>query len=362
LKLGAYKLRLKHISRITLLVLILPLFINGCITLGSDDDSYGSLSEAMDKSSDDYEGERTVSSSSRKIKSEYSHKEKIDAIREEATTRKDDYWEHMDSKRVPVIISTKDPSLRLDNNQSVPADSTAPKKVDDDLFSNIKFDFARRDSLMIEKIKQEERESQYKVKVGKSGEENRILIPDPPERYDTSLTLHGSMGQLFNSKFEGYEEYGIGLRWFIFDKRTVNGCFSVGFTNVSRDRKIYNSVKKDVEIVNIEGSTSYFFGKEHTFANPFYELGFGYTYKFWNYKNPISVNGSHDPIKSDRLDGFTLSAGVGLLLFQPYKHNLELKVVPGAKLWVDKTREDFDNDLFKSFSFLKLELVYGLGL
>lgn len=356
-------MKLDPIYKLALLIFVVPILMTGCFTLSSGDDSNGSLSDAMEHASDDYEGDRTVTPQrGNRFSSEDSHDDKINNSRANSSSANEECVENRGSRNRAVNPSTTFPELNLQYASATPPDSTDSTQAEVDPLGKIEFNIARHDSLMIEKIKQEELEAKYEVKVTKSGEEKLILIPEPPERYDLSFTLQSSRGQLFNSKFEGYSEFGIGFRSFLTNKRTINGSFSVGFTKVNKDRKIYNSVKPDVEIVNLEFSTSYFMGKKHTFANPFYKLGAGYTFKFWNYRNPIIVEGEDDPIEKDRVSGMTLYAGVGVLLFQTNKHNLEIQLTPGCKFWHDMTGHDFENDVFKSYSFLKLGLVLGFGI
>jgi hypothetical protein len=68
-----------------------------------------------------------------------------------------------------------------------------------------------------------------------------------------------------------------------------------------------------------------------------------------------------EKITSDYLGGINAFVGTGFQLFQTAPVRCNLEVVPGIYFWGLQTAEDFDNDIFDPMPYLNLRLSFNFG-
>ena len=112
-----------------------------------------------------------------------------------------------------------------------------------------------------------------------------------------------------------------------------------------------------------------YFTPDHTFAGIFVPVDFVVKSVFWKYKNDVfsRVYNEHgdylytDSISSDGLWGVSLGSGIGLSLIQTRWFRLTGEASCGATLYGFRTHEGFSNDVFAGdlFAQIAVEIVFG---
>jgi hypothetical protein len=322
------------------IIICFIIIINGCSTskLANENRSRGSLTEAIKKSSDDYEGER-------KVNSDFENSNSDNPFQKSQSNSTDTQPLYQSST---TNHSTNSDFINSGTNLS----SERKPTVNDELFQNIDFNKSHNDSLLVEKIKEEELKGEYK---------HREVMRDY-----VFFNINAKSGSLHSDSFYGYNQLGLGLFGFISDKRSIQIDFNIGHSNIQETSELSKSLKTGVDFIDIYLSTKRFYSKDHTFLSPFFCVGFGWSWMFWKYKNPIEVieNSNPELIKSDFLSGLDVFAGFGAKLFQAYPFNLSFQLTPGVKIWNDETHKDFENDYFDPITYLiiSLQLEFKTGL
>ena len=108
-------------------------------------------------------------------------------------------------------------------------------------------------------------------------------------------------------------------------------------------------------LLNLGLRYKYFTTPHHTLFGHYFILGLSYTHLSWSYENSIVVDG--DLINNDSLDGIELFGGMGVNLLQTDNLQLGLEAIPSMTLWLAKTSEGFDNDVFDNFYTIKIRLT-----
>lgn len=138
-----------------------------------------------------------------------------------------------------------------------------------------------------------------------------------------------------------------------------------GWAPVEESSELRNSLKKNVVILSFGLGAKYYLTRQHTFLGNYLLGGLNFSFMFWEYKNAITadvyddygnVTGTEE-IHSDNIGGLDIYLGIGFNLAQSSRFQLGLEAVPGILLWDDKTRQGFDNDVFKPAAYAKLKVV-----
>ncbi len=190
----------------------------------------------------------------------------------------------------------------------------------------------------------------------------------PSSRMWLGIRLGG--GTLKAGDFEGIGEFGVSAGSYISDRfyGEVWGFFSS--STLIETAALNKSIKDGVIITGIGLEGKYFLTPSYTFLGPYLLLGMNFSHMSWDYQNAITANKydnsgnviGTDRITSDALSGLDMFVGAGLHLFQFSGFHVGAELAPGLILWSNATSEGFDNDVFKTFFYLKFRVHINFGL
>ena len=92
-----------------------------------------------------------------------------------------------------------------------------------------------------------------------------------------------------------------------------------------------------------------YFNRAHAFISPYFSGNLAYQILFWDYRNPVYVNG--EQVQSDAVEGVGGYAGLGIA----FNRNAHLSFFGepgfGGTAFIDQTVQGFNNDVFDSFGY-----------
>jgi len=98
-----------------------------------------------------------------------------------------------------------------------------------------------------------------------------------------------------------------------------------------------------------EAGVSYrlYFNRAHAFISPYFSANLAYQVLFWDYRNPVFING--EEIQSDALEGVGGYAGLGIAFNRNTHFSFFGEAGFGGTAFLDQTVQGFNNDVFDSF-------------
>lgn len=96
-----------------------------------------------------------------------------------------------------------------------------------------------------------------------------------------------------------------------------------------------------------------YFTPAHTFISPYLCASVAYQVMYWDYRNPVIVNG--DEIKSDALEGVGGYAGFGVAFHRNSHLSLFGEAGFGGTVFLPETTQGFDNDVFSDFGYFMVK-------
>ena len=119
----------------------------------------------------------------------------------------------------------------------------------------------------------------------------------------------------------------------------VNAGYSPARPNARLSRSI-----NGISVLFGDVSVRYLLTPPHTFMGVYLFGGLGYGLQWWDYRD-----GGHDAV-----DGIDIFGGVGVNLVQTNRFRFGLEARPGFIIWMPKTMEGYDNDVFGAMSYVKI--------
>ena len=96
-----------------------------------------------------------------------------------------------------------------------------------------------------------------------------------------------------------------------------------------------------------------YFNRARAFISPYFSANVAYQALFWDYRNPVIING--EQIQSDILEGVGCYAGLGIA----FNRNTHLSFFGeagfGGTAFLDQTVRGFRNDVFDSFGYFTVK-------
>jgi hypothetical protein len=96
-----------------------------------------------------------------------------------------------------------------------------------------------------------------------------------------------------------------------------------------------------------------YFNSPHAFISPYLAVNAAVQALYWDYRNPVYVDG--DQIDSDSLDGFGGYAGLGVAFKRNSHLNFFAEAGVGGTTFVGETVEGFHNDVFSDFGYFSVK-------
>ncbi|MBM3328599.1 MAG: hypothetical protein FJY67_03880 [Calditrichaeota bacterium] len=127
---------------------------------------------------------------------------------------------------------------------------------------------------------------------------------------------------------------------------------------IQKNGLVGGALRGGVGIWQIGMDANFYLTPHYTFVGNYLFLGFQMTGMTWEYRNPIISLG--ETIKSDGLDGFDLSCGLGLNPIQFKYFIIGGELEPGVIVWGGETDEGFSNDVFGPLGYVRFNLIVKL--
>ncbi len=203
--------------------------------------------------------------------------------------------------------------------------------------------------------------------------------PSPPQHFDPEedkeyntgyLGLKIGSGLLNSGDYTGIQNVNLYIAGHINKKTLLKIYLEYAWSPVSHTNQYAYSIKNSVRIISAGIEVKAYTTPPHTFMGLNMFLGVSFkNFMYWKYKNPIiieeTINGGYidrDRITWDILSGNELYIGIGVNIAQFYDVNLGGYISPGLIFWDADTFHDFDNDVFKTFLYIKFGLVIEFKL
>lgn len=290
-----------------LLLCVISFFYFGCSSTEST--RKGKLSDAVEASSDDHQGER-----------------KVDAAYREPNEE--------ENEDIP-------PETNKEPEASENGDSLYTTKSEQKYFTTTKAE--SYDSLAVNELQNE------------AGEK-------------FSIGLFAGTGLLSSSDFYGLTSGGLNLVLPIegfLSELYLSGSYSP----IQETSKLSRSLDEGVSLLEIGVQVRFPTTPEFTFIGHYFFFGFGGSMMLWSYKNPFlaptyDANGNRtgdETIFSDGLNGINLFVGTGIDLTQTLPFHFIAEITPGIILWNNSTHEGFDNNIFSPFVYFQFRLKCNIG-
>ncbi len=100
-------------------------------------------------------------------------------------------------------------------------------------------------------------------------------------------------------------------------------------------------------------SARLYFNRAHAFFSPYFSANLAYQVLFWNYRNPVYVNG--EQVQADAVEGMGGYAGLGLAINRNSHLSFFGEAGFGGTVFVDQTVQGFNNDVFDNFGYFTVK-------
>jgi len=304
--------------RLTLLSLLLSLF--AMLLLDCSSSSHhrrrGKLSDAVEKASDEKEGDR-----------------KVDPEPEER--RRDDYYEEREEYveevvAVPVMVPFVVNEETGDTTFAVLSDAESET----------------------------------------SSPPQTVVSTEKQPKLPIWLSLSGGTGLLKQDEFYGLNHFDISIGTYFSQRGRVEILGGGGWAPIQETSYLGQSLKNSVQMLNIGLALKFYTTPRYTFLGQYFLFGLHYTIMRWEYNNPILADvydeygyviGTEE-ISVDFLDGIGLYGGIGLNLIQSAEFQLGGELSPGVIFWMPETHKGFENDVFDPFLYIKFSIILNIRI
>ncbi len=143
----------------------------------------------------------------------------------------------------------------------------------------------------------------------------------------------------------------------------AGGTIGGNFLRVQDGTYLRNAVGDNMTIINAGVNATWYTTPRYTALGNYFTAGATLSFLIWEYENSLQVTNSgynrewgansDNTVTSDLLSGFEIYGGVGINLIQtPFLH-IGLEAIPGVIFWEQKTSEGFADDTFNAFPYVK---------
>lgn len=174
------------------------------------------------------------------------------------------------------------------------------------------------------------------------------------ERAGPGMTfcMAGGVGLFKSDDFHPLSHFDLSVGAYDKEHHRFELYAGLGWAQVDKSEDLDAAINDGITILSFGLRYKYFTTPTYTFLGHYITMGAGYTRMFWRYRNEIEVDDR--TIGSDSIEGLEVFAGMGLHLAQTRHFQFGLEVLPGAIIWSPTTTEGFDNDVFSNPLMLKL--------
>ena len=182
---------------------------------------------------------------------------------------------------------------------------------------------------------------------------------------DGRFGLAYGSGAMINRDFYGLNSFSFSLEGFSGIKTRLDLKAGFGYAPIQQTSKLNESLSDGVVQLFAGFQYNSFTTPQYTFMGQYFFGGFNLVLMIWNYRNPVLADVYDEygnvlyteSITSDALVGFDLHGGLGWNVAQTKTVNLGIELDLGVTLWSWTTKEGFDNDVFESFKYAKLNFM-----
>lgn len=366
-----------------LLVLSYCLFITCSSFFGSGEHvQRGSLSEAMEKSSDDYEGERKVEDSRKHYYENddndeddeyYSQKRSEPSKKHRARV----YFNSTYNKRSlfpsdTIIEKATDSSGEVDL-EKYRVQLALPFVLDnniDRITISSSDSSGKSKSYVLEKQVQTQdtlNDSNTVINKNDSSETDEWVVEE--QMKDHYLGFRFITGLKYSSNYSNITGGSLTWAYHYDEKRRSAIHFGAAFLPSKEDSDLLGSIDNIWEL-HLGYEHRFYLTPDKSFLGVFIPLNATVRALFWKYRNPITTDVYDDDgtflydeeINGDGLWGVSIGSGFGVSLIQTNFMKLSAAASCGGTLYGFETHEGFDNDVFVGDLYLKLsvEMLFGL--
>jgi len=198
----------------------------------------------------------------------------------------------------------------------------------------------------------------------------------PRRSYEAEMRLHADYGKpwfgisaeyglLKSDDFYGLTSVAFSYEGFGLYKTRLDLHLSVESSPIQETSPLNKSLDGGILMFQLGADINFFTTPPYTFMGQYFKTGFDMVVMSWAYRNPIiTLNeyGGETKIDSDAIWGFGLNVGLGWHIAQTKYFILGGELQPGAIFWGPYTSEDFKNDVFPTFWYLRLSATIKLRL
>lgn len=172
-------------------------------------------------------------------------------------------------------------------------------------------------------------------------------------------------GAMNNKDFYGLNSLTLSLEGFAGEKTRLDLKAGFSFAPIQQTSDLNESLSDGVVLLFAGFQYNRFTTPRYTFMGQYFFGGMNLALMVWSYKNPIFADEYDDygnviyteKITSDALVGYDFHAGLGWNLAQTKIVNFGLELDLGITFWSWTTKEGFDNDVFESFRYAKINFM-----
>ncbi len=184
-----------------------------------------------------------------------------------------------------------------------------------------------------------------------------VELDEPEKNFPLHIGFTGGVGTQAGSRFDAIGVGGIHIGTYHEDQ--FRGDFALVFTEpqISGFQQLDRAIG-DAGTLAFDGSGRFYFTRGHTFIGPYVLAGLRFGWFYWEWKNPIEVDG--EEISSDDLYFGAIYAGLGASIIQTRHFHVGGNLAFGLMIYDSLTGEGFENDLFYDAGFTQLVLDFTI--
>lgn len=156
----------------------------------------------------------------------------------------------------------------------------------------------------------------------------------------------------FNGQFQSLTRFTLTPLCVENDRYSI-GLFVSGDIVDLKSGSLAASAVDDTWMLETGVSWRLYFNRAHAFVSPYFSANLAYQILFWNYRNPVFVNGQE--VQSDAVEGVGGYAGLGIAFNRDSHISFFGEAGFGGTAFIDQTIQGFNNDVFQSFGYFSVK-------
>lgn len=173
---------------------------------------------------------------------------------------------------------------------------------------------------------------------------------------DYLFSLTGGTGFIGGEDFYGTKHFSVSIGDYVSEYQRFELFGQVLWAPVKETSELDQSIEDGIFMIGAGINYKWFTTPRHTFLGQYFILGAAVNEMFWSYENTIMVEDGEE-IGSDHITGLELTAGLGVHLVQTQDVQIGVEVLPNIMFWGFTTSEGFSNDVFSHFTGVKFRVT-----